>query len=70
MASWKEVAIALGNRMKIAASLAGANGDWLMPEMQMGCAHKLVEADPDNCPFCADRAAHLMYVKKVKETTK
>lgn len=46
--SWREVAEALGERM----------------QHHRYCDHPLAEADPDNCPYCADRAAFNLFAAK------
>ena len=53
--TWREIARQLAERLEHQAALAGT-GD--------GCTHSLNEADPDNCPFCADRAAFLRWQRR------
>lgn len=67
MPTWREVARALGERMQYPAQLAGTNNpDFTM--LNDGCCHDVAHADPDNCPFCADRAAYLLWLKKEKDS--
>ena len=55
---WREVARQLANRLGYQAALAGTAD---------GCAHSLAYADPRNCPFCADRAAFLMWQRRERQ---
>lgn len=63
--SWREVARVLAERVEIAAGAAGS----ISPHDNRpgaGCSHPTAEADPDNCPFCADRAAFQLYERKLR----
>lgn len=54
--TYRELARILAERLEHHAALAGASRGYVsIPDS--GCGHKLADADPDNCPFCADRAA-------------
>jgi hypothetical protein len=57
--SWRAVARVLGERMYHQAEGARDDHD-----------HGRAEADPDNCPFCADRAAYDLYVRKLESEGK
>lgn len=50
--NWRELAIRLGERMRHHAHCP---------------THWRDAADPENCPFCDDRAAYDAYVKKIKQ---
>ncbi|MFI5891966.1 hypothetical protein ACIA5D_17835 [Actinoplanes sp. NPDC051513] len=54
------MAMILGARMAYAASAAGS-GRW-----GGGCGHDEASADPDNCPFCTDRAAYQAFQSKLR----
>lgn len=57
MATWKEVAIALGERLSYQASCP--------EEDAAGNRLHVIATDYPNCPFCADRVAYQMYVNKM-----
>lgn len=63
--SWREVARVLAERMEVAAGHAGA-ADPHDTRGHTGCSHSVAQADPDNCPFCADRDAFLLYQRKLR----
>lgn len=63
--SWRELANILAGRLKHAAAAAGSVPEYEVVE-RSGCRHAESEADPDNCPFCADRAAFQLWERKVK----
>lgn len=52
--TWQEVAHALGQRLSYAAC----------------SVHRDDELEPERCPFCADRAAYLMYRAKADKASK
>ncbi len=62
----------LASRMEIAAAAAGSVDPDLPADRNdvRGCAHRASEADPDNGPFCADRAAFQAYQAKVRSVTR
>lgn len=65
--TWREVARILARRLEHQAALAGAAGSQL-EALAVGCPHRLSEADPENCPFCADRAAYRLWVRKERRS--
>lgn len=64
--SWRAVAEVLALRMEHAASAAGSVPPDEAPYRcdVRGCSHPEDRADPDNCPFCADRAAYQLWQRK------
>lgn len=67
--SWRTVADALAKRLYHHATAAGtAVETYGMGEVN-GCFHTVQEADLEHCPFCADRAAYLLYLMKKRTTT-
>jgi hypothetical protein len=69
--SWRRVAEVLADRVWHAAGAAGSlpNTHTDTRYTGPGCSHGLTEADPDNCPFCADRAAYQLFERKLRSTT-
>jgi hypothetical protein len=65
--SWRKVAEVLAERLRHAAPRAGSVSPLDITEAD-GCRHSEAEADPDNCPFCADRAAFQVYQRKLRST--
>lgn len=51
--TWRQVAEILAERLAHQAAAAGEE-----------CPHPAAKADPDNCPFCADRAAYQIFQRK------
>lgn len=66
--SWRTVAETLAARLRYAAQAAGSASPHYPGENVAGCSHSAEEADPDNCPFCADRAAFQVFQDKVRRT--
>ncbi len=66
--SWRRVAVILAGRMEIAASLAGSVPEAVPSHLSdvRGCSHSVAKADPENCPFCADRAAFQAFQRKLR----
>lgn len=63
--SWRRVADVLAERLRHAAAAAGSVPPNLPERCDVrGCGHREANADPDNCPFCADRAAYRLWEKK------
>jgi hypothetical protein len=67
--SWRKVAEALAERLEHAAGAAGSASPYDTRLGTTGCSHKAADADPDNCPFCADRTAFQLYKAKLRSTT-
>lgn len=71
--SWRSVAEMLALRLANHASLAGALPDDManrtIYDQATGCSHTLADADPENCPFCDDRAAYRLYLRKLRAGT-
>ena len=61
--SWRDIARTLAHRLEEHAALAGAAADMDpvfdgIAYLVVGCPHRLADAQPDDCPYCADRAAY------------
>jgi hypothetical protein len=65
--SWRRVAEILAERLEHAARAAGSISPYGIGD-RPGCTHSESEADPDNCPFCADRAAFQVFQDKVRKS--
>ncbi len=65
--SWREIANVLAERLQHPAGAAGSASPHDIGD-RAGCPHSAAEADPENCPFCADRAAYQLWQRKAGQS--
>lgn len=64
MSDFPGLIVSPGGRLQYAAAAAGSVSPYGVGD-GAGCNHSEPQADPKNCPFCADRAAYQLWERKV-----